>query len=77
MPAKPLQIADDTPIGDFHYDRYQITAICPCGHERELRGEFVRRVIGLQTTIGTLRRRLRCHKCQKGRPKITVARMAR
>jgi hypothetical protein len=77
MPAKPLQVADNTPIGDFHYDRYEIKAVCRCGHERELRGEFVRRVIGLQTTIGTLRRRLRCHKCGGRMPRIEVWRKSR
>jgi hypothetical protein len=63
MPKKALQVADTSPLGDFDYQRYEIRVRCTCGHERELRGEFVRRVIGLQTTIGALRRRLRCHKC--------------
>jgi hypothetical protein len=71
MPSpKPLQVADSAPLGDVHYERYEIMVRCNCGHVRELRGEFVRRVIGLQTTIGELRRRLRCHKC--GRKVATV-----
>lgn len=77
MPTKPLQVADNAPIGDFHYDRYYIKAVCPCGHERELRGEFVRRVIGLQTTIDALRRRLRCHQCGRRDATIEVYRLPR
>jgi hypothetical protein len=77
MPQKPLQVADNAPIGDFHYERYEVKVVCTCGHERELRGEFVRRVIGLQTTIRTLRRRLRCHKCGKRGAAIEVRRLRR
>jgi hypothetical protein len=68
MPTlRPLAIADQTPIGDFIRDWYIIRFRCICGHEREPRGEFIRRVIGAHTTIQELRRRLRCHRCgQRG-----------
>jgi hypothetical protein len=71
MPSlKPLEIAEHVAIGDLVREWYVVKARCSCGHDRELGNLFIRRVIGIQTTIGALRRRLRCHKC--GRHEATV-----
>ncbi len=78
MPTpKPLAIADHLPIGDFIRDWYIIRIRCTCGHEREPRGEFIRRVIGAQTTIQQLRLRLRCHKCGQRGAMIEVLQLPR
>jgi hypothetical protein len=67
---KPLEIAEHVAIGQFVRDSYIVKARCKCGHDRELGNLFIRRVIGIQTTIAALERRLRCHKC--GRHEATV-----
>ncbi len=73
MPTlKPLTVAGHLPIGDFIRDWYIIRIRCTCGHEREPRGEFIRRVIGPQTTISELQRRLRCHKCGRRTARVEV-----
>jgi hypothetical protein len=71
MPSlKPLELAEHVAIGEFVRESYVVKARCMCGHDRELGNLFIRRVIGIQTTIGALQRRLRCHKC--GRHEATV-----
>jgi hypothetical protein len=78
MPTpKLLGIADHLPIGDFIRDWYIIRIRCSCGHEREPRGEFIRRVIGAQTTLRELRQRLRCHKCGQRGALIEVLQLPR
>lgn len=73
MPTlKLLKIPDHMFIGDFALDRYLVKVRCPCGHEREPRGEYIRRVIGSQVTFGELRRRLRCHKCGRHAARVEV-----
>jgi hypothetical protein len=74
---KPLRIADHMSVGDFLRDWYLIRIRCPCGHEREPRGEYVRRVIGAQTTIQEMRRRLRCHKCGRHEAAVEVYQLPR
>jgi hypothetical protein len=78
MPTlKPLAIADHLPIGNFIRDWYIIKVRCGCGHEREPRGEFIRRVIGAHTTIHELRQRLRCHKCGQHGATIEIFQLPR
>lgn len=78
MPTpKPLRIAEHLPIGDFIRDWYIIRIRCSCGHEREPRGEFVRRVIGAHTSIQELRQRLRCHKCGQRGARIEILQLPR
>ena len=73
MPTpKRLAVPAHATLGDFVHGRYLVRIICECGHEREPRGEFIRRVIGPQTTIGELRRRLRCHKCGRRAAQVEV-----
>ena len=60
---KPLRVSDEMSIGTFARDWFVVRIRCPCGHEREPRAEYIRRVIGAQATIGEVRRRLRCYKC--------------
>jgi len=74
---KLVAVPDASPIGDFIRDWFVIKVRCACGHERELRGEFVRRVIGAHTGIGQLRRRLRCHKCGERRALIEIFQLPR
>jgi hypothetical protein len=74
---KPLRIADHMTLGDFLRDWYLIKIRCPCGHEREPRGEYIRRVIGAQTTIKEMRRRLRCHKCGRHGAAVEVYQLPR
>ena len=78
MPTlKPLRIADEVQIGEFVRDWYLIRIHCPCGHEREPRGEFIRRVIGTHTTLRDLRRRLRCQKCGARGARIEIYQLPR
>jgi hypothetical protein len=74
---KPLRIADHMLLGDFLRDWYLIKIRCACGHEREPRGEYIRRVIGAQTTIQEMRRRLRCHKCRRHGAVVEVYQLPR
>ncbi len=48
-----------------------------CHHRSELGLLYVRRRIGLQTTIGQLKRRLRCKKCDARRAVVLAYRMPR
>jgi hypothetical protein len=48
-----------------------------CHHRAELGLQYVRRKIGLQTTVGQLRRRLRCKKCDARRGVVLAYRMPR
>jgi len=78
MPTrKPLRPEDHRLIGEFAHERFMIRIRCPCGHEREPRGEFVRRVLGTQTTIAELRRRFRCSKCGRREAVVEVFRAPR
>jgi len=74
---KPIPVTDETRIGDFVFGYFLIRITCPCGHEREPRGEFVRRIIGIDTTFRDLRRRLRCHKCGGRDATVNVFRLPR
>ncbi len=68
------------PDGDLleTYSRhYNITATCPCGHSRELFARPIQAMLGKGVLIGRVRSCLRCHKCQKRMPTITVTRMPR
>ena len=78
MPTlKTVPIADHLPLGDFIRDWYIIRLRCACGHEREPRGEFIRRMIGAHTTIAELRQRLRCHKCGRRGALVEVLQLPR
>ena len=60
------------------YARHHIiTAVCRCGHTRELDARPIQAQLGRGVLIGKIRDSLRCHKCQERRPKITVDRMPR
>lgn len=48
-----------------------------CQHRAELGLEYVRRRIGLQTTVGQLRWRLRCKQCGARRAVVLAYRMPR
>ena len=48
-----------------------------CHHRAELGLQYVRRKIGLQTTVGQLRRRLRCKKCAGRKAVVMGYRMPR
>jgi hypothetical protein len=72
-----LAVADDMEIGALVRDWYLIRIQCPCGHLREPRGEFIRRIIGPQTTMRDLRRRLRCQKCGARGARIEVFQLPR
>jgi hypothetical protein len=74
---KPLEIAEHAAIGEFVHEAYVVKARCKCGHDRELGNLFIRRVVGIQTTIGALQRRLRCHKCGRHEATVDVYPMAR
>jgi len=70
-----------TPTDDDLFDRYSnhyvITATCSCGHSRELFARPIQAMLGKGVLLGKVREVLRCHKCQKRRPNITVQRMPR
>jgi hypothetical protein len=48
-----------------------------CRHRAELGLQYVRRKIGLQTTVGRLRRHLRCKKCAAHKAVVMAYRMPR
>jgi hypothetical protein len=74
--AEPFTPADDAPLARFE-NHYTILAVCGCGHSRELHTLFLRRQLGIGVTMGKVRDSLRCHKCQKRGPTITVTRTSR
>lgn len=78
MPTfRPVRVADHFKVSDFIRDWYLIRIRCVCGHEREPRGDFLRRMAGAQATIADLRRRLRCHRCGKHDAQVLVYRLPR
>jgi hypothetical protein len=40
MLQKPLQVTVTSPIGDFHYDGYEVKAVCTRDREGELRASL-------------------------------------
>jgi hypothetical protein len=56
--------ADADPLGSYERD-YTLTAVCRCGHERELPVALLLRVFGPEASLRQMRERLRCHRCGK------------
>ena len=75
-PPKPYAAADDELLETFAR-HHTILAVCACGHSRELYARPIQAQLGKGVLIGKVRDCLRCHKCQKRRPRITVSRMPR
>jgi hypothetical protein len=73
---KPYPPADDELLATYA-SHYTITAMCPCGHSRELFARPIQTMLGKEVLLGKVRDCLRCHKCQKRRPAVTVQRMPR
>jgi hypothetical protein len=73
---KPHTPPDDELL-DRYANHYTITATCPCGHSRELFARPIQTMLGKGVLFGKVRDALRCHKCQRRRPNITVTRMPR
>jgi hypothetical protein len=73
---KPHAAADDELLATYA-NHYTITAMCPCGHARELFARPIQAMLGKGVLVGRVRECLRCHKCQARRPAITVQRMPR
>jgi hypothetical protein len=74
--SKPHPVPDDDLL-DTYARHYTIIAACPCGHRRELFARPIQAMLGKGVLLGKVRDCLRCHKCQKRRPVITVQRMQR
>jgi hypothetical protein len=74
--SKPHPAADDELLATYA-SHYVIVATCPCGHSRELFARPIQAMLGKGVLIGKVRDCLRCHKCQKRRPAVTVQRMPR
>jgi hypothetical protein len=73
---KPESVAETRTIATLGTE-FTIMAECACGHKRELHTLFLRRQLGAGVTIGKVRDKLRCHKCQTRRPQINVYRTQR
>jgi hypothetical protein len=73
---KPCTPPDDELLATYA-SHYAITATCPCGHSRELFARPIQAMLGKGVLLGKVRDCLRCHKCQKRRPVVTVNRMPR
>jgi hypothetical protein len=75
--APKSQTPPDDELLDRYAQHYTITAVCPCGHSRELFARPIQTMLGKGVLVGKVRDSLRCHKCQKQRSVVTVTRMPR
>jgi hypothetical protein len=73
---KPITPPDNELLATYG-GHYTIIASCPCGHSRELSVRPIQARLGKGVEVGRVRDSLRCFKCQKRRPAITVTRMPR
>jgi hypothetical protein len=73
---KPFTPPDSELLATYA-SHYAITATCPCGHSRELFARPIQAMLGKGVPLGKVRACLRCHKCQKRQPVVTVTRMPR
>jgi hypothetical protein len=75
--ARKLYAPPDDELLATYANHHTITATCPCGHSRELYARPIQAMLGKGVLLGKVRDCLRCHKCQKRRPTVTVQRMPR
>jgi hypothetical protein len=68
----PLKTALDEPIGNYVLQCYLVQLECPCGHSRELRPAFIRKVLGETALSGQMQRRFRCAQCSRRSPQVHV-----
>jgi hypothetical protein len=73
---KPYQPSDDELLATYA-NHYTITATCLCGHSRELFARPIQTMLGNGVLLDKVRDSLRCFRCQKRRPAVTVQRMPR
>jgi hypothetical protein len=73
---KPHALADDELLATYA-NHFTITAACACGHTRELFARPIQTMLGKGVLIGRVRECLRCHRCQKRHPVVTVQRLPR
>ncbi len=72
------QPKDTETLGAFMLQCYEVTMSCAkCGHQRTLGNLYVQRRIGITTTVGQLKARLRCHKCNQRGGVVNVVRLPR
>ena len=72
----PFTPPDDALLATYA-SHYTLIATCSCGHSRELFARPIQAMLGKGVLLDKVRDSLRCHKCQKRRPTISVTRMPR
>lgn len=77
MRPRTIRTLSDDELLESFARHHEIVATCPCGHSRELYARPIQQMLGKGVLLGKVRDCLRCHKCQKRRPVITVQRMPR
>jgi hypothetical protein len=76
--AQPEKLDDAEPLALFALPGLVPLVVCDeCHHHSELRPDYIRRRVGLEMTVGQLRRRLRCKKCGTRQPIVLAYRMPR
>jgi len=65
-----IEVSESRSIATLN--EFVILAECSCGHEREIHTLFLRRQLGAGVTVGQVRQKLRCHKCQGRMPQIKI-----
>jgi hypothetical protein len=74
---RPLEGIQTDPVGNFLLQCYLVRIECSCGHFREVKPAFIRKMVGEATTIGQMQLRFRCAKCARRGPQIRVYRLPR
>jgi hypothetical protein len=76
--SQPWEPKDTEKLGAFLLQCYEVTVACPkCHHSRTLGNLYIQRRIGIATTVGRLKERLRCHQCDTRGGIVTVVRLPR
>jgi hypothetical protein len=73
---EPIEFPETTTIATIG-EAFVIMAECKCGNAREMYTLFLRRQLGAGVTLGKVRQKLRCHRCQARMPEIRIYRRLR
>jgi hypothetical protein len=75
---EPVRAADTETLGDFLLPGMVLLVLCDaCRHRAEFGEQFIRRRMGVSTTVFQLRQRLKCRGCGQRRALVLTYRMPR